>query len=59
MRLRTPLCPLCEQPPAFTLCGGVQAFCGNMECRVLTWNPSVTLAENLREWHDIDLSDMP
>jgi hypothetical protein len=33
-----PRCPGCDMPPALQL-GDSQAFCGNEECRVFTWNP--------------------
>jgi hypothetical protein len=35
----TPVCPLCGTPP-FRVMGDVtQAFCGNSDCNVFTWNP--------------------
>lgn len=43
----TPACPLCGEPPVFLLGGGTQAFCGNDDCTLLTWNPSVSLDANL------------
>ena len=44
----TPLCPLCSQPPFMVMGGGTQAFCGNDDgCPVFTWDPSVSLDENL------------
>lgn len=47
-RFLTPDCPLCGQPPAMILPGGTQAFCGNVDgCDLLTWNPSVSLDDNL------------
>jgi hypothetical protein len=45
--LLCPVCPLCGQVPAMILAGAVQAFCGNDECRAMSWNPSETAAENL------------
>jgi len=37
------------------LAGGEQAFCGNDECHVLSWNPTLTLEElqadmTVHEW---------
>ncbi len=43
----TPRCPLCGQPPLWVLGGGTQAFCGNDDCPQLTWNPVVSLDQNL------------
>jgi len=40
-----PDCPMCGQPPQIQFSD--QAFCGNDDCRVLTWIPSRTRAENL------------
>jgi hypothetical protein len=45
--LLTPGCPLCGQPPIWLLGGGTQAFCGNDDCTLLTWNPSLSLDANL------------
>jgi hypothetical protein len=43
----TPDCPLCRQPPAWVLGGGRQAFCGNEDCDVITWDPARSLDDNL------------
>ncbi|HEY2088624.1 MAG TPA: hypothetical protein VGH54_21715 [Mycobacterium sp.] len=43
---KTPTCPLCGKPPLFAF-GTEQAFCGNDDCTLILWNPSVTLDENL------------
>jgi hypothetical protein len=43
----TPRCPLCNQPPAIALPGATQAFCGNDDCDLWCWNPSVSLDDNL------------
>ncbi len=43
----TPCCPLCDEPPIWVLGGGTQAFCGNDDCPQLTWNPVVSLDQNL------------
>jgi hypothetical protein len=45
--LVTPGCPLCGQQPVMILGGGTQAFCGNDDCTLLLWNPSLSLDENL------------
>ena len=42
----TPDCPLCGAPPMFAVGAMTQAFCGNEECRVLSWNPRRTKAQN-------------
>jgi hypothetical protein len=46
--IRCSLCPVCSREPQFVLAGAVQAFCGNDECKVICWNPSESLAENLK-----------
>lgn len=43
----TPRCPLCDQPPAIVIPGGIQAFCGNEDCDLWCWNPAVSLDDNL------------
>ena len=43
----TPRCPLCNHLPAITIPGGIQAFCGNDDCVLLTWNPTKSLDDNL------------
>jgi len=50
-----PSCPVCDQPPLFVLGGGTQAFCGNEECRALSWDPTLSrdellARENRIEW---------
>lgn len=45
--LLTPHCPLCDWPPVMMLPGGIQAFCGNDDCTLLCWNPSLSLDANL------------
>ena len=42
----TPGCPLCGQPPRFTV-GDSQAFCGNDDCTLILWNPLASLDDNL------------
>jgi hypothetical protein len=41
-----PDCPLCGQPPRFAI-GPTQAFCGNDDCTLILWDPSLSLDENL------------
>lgn len=48
-------CPGCGQHALMALAGGEQAFCGNDECHVLSWNPTLTLEElatkmDVAEW---------
>lgn len=51
----TPLCPLCGQPPMMVMGGGTQAFCGNDDgCTLLTWDPSLSLDENLMNARGVD-----
>jgi hypothetical protein len=50
-------CPSCGQPALVAY--AQQAFCGNDKCRILTWNPSKTLDENLDSYERVDLSDLP
>lgn len=52
----TPNCPYCDQPPAFVLDEGRQAFCGNEECHVLAWNPTQTVEELEAHRKVVDLS---
>lgn len=47
-------CPMCRTAPTFALTD--QAFCGNEECGLLCWQPSMTWAEfEAQEVHVIDL----
>lgn len=48
-------CPACESPPLAVLGGGSQAFCSNTECAVLTWNPTMTLAELADDMRMVEL----
>jgi hypothetical protein len=43
----TPRCPLCDREPMMMLGGGTQAFCGNDDCRLLTWDPTKSADANL------------
>jgi len=56
MILATPDCPVCSHPPVMMFGGGTQAFCGNDDCGVLCWNPSLSLDENLQDVGFADLS---
>lgn len=47
-----PTCPGCGRPPEFGF--ATQAFCGNDDCHVFTWNPTKTLAENLESSSTIE-----
>jgi hypothetical protein len=54
----TPRCPLCDQPPALALPGFTQWWCGNDDCTILCWNPSLTLDENLLDTGFVKLPPM-
>lgn len=43
----TPGCPFCGQSPVWVFGGGTQAWCGNDDCTLLMWDPSLSLDENL------------
>lgn len=47
-------CPGCGHLAVF-LVGDRQAFCGNDDCVVLTWDPAKTVAELEANMHEIDL----
>jgi hypothetical protein len=52
-----PDCPECGTWAEF-LVGDNQAFCGNDDCRILMWDPTMTRAEMAAEGvHEIDLRD--
>lgn len=57
-RILTPLCPLCSEEPIMVFGGGTQAFCGNDECTLLTWNPALSLDANLLDAKGIDFPPM-
>ena len=44
----TPDCPFCHRSPQMVV-GGTQAFCGNDECELLCWDPTLSLDENLMD----------
>ena len=49
-------CPGCGEPPEFVFGGGTQAWCGNGDCPILTWDATKTLAENNADAGTVDLS---
>jgi len=55
MSAPTPNCPYCGEPPVLLLDGGHQAFCGNEDCKVLTWNPTETVEQLEANRKDIDI----
>lgn len=48
-------CPSCSEPPVMLFGGGTQAWCGTDDCPILTWNPTMTLAELNANSRAIDL----
>lgn len=52
----TLVCPLCSQPPGYVLAGGRQAFCVTDDCKVITWDMTLTLDEIFQDVGFIDLS---
>lgn len=54
----TPRCPLCCGLPMLVLGGGTQVFCGNDDCTLLTWNPSLSVDDNLMDSKVIHLPPM-
>ncbi len=46
-------CPGCKQPPMMAF--ATQAFCGNDECRIMTWDPTSSMDENLDDMGVIDI----
>ena len=44
----TPGCPFCGEPPLFAI-GPTQALCGNDDCTLIMWDPSLSLDENLTD----------
>jgi len=55
--IRTPLCPMCDEPPLWLLGGGTQAFCGNDGCPVMTWNPTETREEFRRTARAVEITN--
>lgn len=50
-------CPGCGQPAELVLVGGGQAFCGNEDCHVFSWDPAKTLAELADDMQQIELPE--
>lgn len=50
-------CPGCDQPSALSF--DTQAFCGNGECRVMSWNPTLPRTELMKHVELKDLFDAP
>lgn len=51
------ICPHCGHSPILLLGGGKQAFCGNEECDVFTWNPTQSRAHLEANAKEIRLGD--
>ncbi len=51
VEVRSPDCPLCGHPPEFLL--NWMAFCGNQDCDALSWNLTITPAQNLANVNEI------
>ena len=49
-------CPGCGQPAVIELYR--QSFCGNDDCHVFTWNPTMSLAELATDIGEIRLPDV-
>jgi hypothetical protein len=47
-------CPACGEPPIWVF-GGTQAWCQTDDCPILTWNPTMTLAELNAQAKVVDL----
>ena len=45
--IKTPACPACDSPPLFA--GVLPYFCSNTECRVMSWDPTMSLDEILKQ----------
>jgi hypothetical protein len=54
--IRTPCCPLCGKPPMLVLAGGAQAFCGTEGCRIIIWDATASMDENMNDIGFLDLS---
>ena len=50
-----PNCPGCGHHQEMTL-GENQAFCVNVHCDMLTWDPTLTVAENMADSGTVDLT---
>ena len=45
---------LFRREPVMMFGGGTQAFCGNDDCRLLTWDPTRSAASNLANASEVD-----
>lgn len=54
----TPNCPICGHPPMMVFGGGTQAFCGNDDCTMLNWTPTLSREDNLNDAQIIQLPPM-
>lgn len=52
MTYACPDCPFCGNPPKMSL--GASGFCGTEGCDVLSWNLTITHAENMASLHKAD-----
>lgn len=50
--IKSPVCPMCGEMP---MLGWTQAFCGNGNCPVFTWNPHDTPEEFRRTARQIEI----
>ena len=54
--IKSPVCPMCGEPPVLVMGGWTQAFCGNdKSCPVFTWNPHDTPEEFRRTAKQIEI----
>jgi len=51
-----PYCPVCDRLAVFIV-GDEQAFCGNDDCRVLMWDPTMSVADNMADATEVNLSE--
>lgn len=49
-------CPGCGNPPALAF--PTQAWCGTDDCKIVTWNPTMTLDELLDDFGTVDLGPL-
>lgn len=49
-------CPSCKEPPLIEFPS--QAWCGNDDCPILSWNPQCTMDELLDGLQVVDLQDL-
>ena len=51
-------CPSCGRLAAFSIqpAAGKQAFCGNDDCRIFMWDPTLSLAANWANLKEVDLT---